>query len=147
MMRPQSTELNRVFTVRVEPNVHSLKRTQQKLFSKFSPSPPLPPPAAAAAVALRCDRPGEERALRACRAQLDERPPSREHTLRTGARTACCTRVGGVRTPAASPARAGRTAGRPSCAQHAALVLHACGRRAPPVRRFRGEDAVSVFEF
>ncbi|KZV39071.1 hypothetical protein F511_35324 [Dorcoceras hygrometricum] len=33
------------------------KNTQQKLFSKFSPSPPLPPPAA---VALRCDCPGEE---------------------------------------------------------------------------------------
>ncbi|KZV20543.1 hypothetical protein F511_32045 [Dorcoceras hygrometricum] len=36
------------------------KTHNKKLFSKFSPSPPLPPPAAAAAVALRCGRPGEE---------------------------------------------------------------------------------------
>ncbi|KZV50587.1 hypothetical protein F511_17174 [Dorcoceras hygrometricum] len=34
------------------------KTHNKKLFSKFSPSPPLPPPAAV--VAIRCDRPGEE---------------------------------------------------------------------------------------
>ncbi|KZV29179.1 hypothetical protein F511_38821 [Dorcoceras hygrometricum] len=36
------------------------KTHNKKLFSKFSPSPPLPPPVATAVVALRCDRPGEE---------------------------------------------------------------------------------------
>ncbi|KZV27778.1 hypothetical protein F511_40231 [Dorcoceras hygrometricum] len=36
------------------------KTDNKKLFSKFSPSPPLFPPVVAAAVALRCDRPDEE---------------------------------------------------------------------------------------